>query len=58
MYKCAKEHRRVRVTAVAIKKQYVLHILSVYVCSRSYHAPYYIDVCGLSGFTVLSRVIS
>jgi hypothetical protein len=51
----------VRVTIVAVEKQYVLHILRC-VCnltcpaSKSY-APYYVN-CGLSGSTILFHVIS
>jgi hypothetical protein len=53
----------VRVTIVAVEKQYELHILSVCVCSLSYpacsaHAPYYIVICGLSGCTIFSHIIS
>ena len=52
--------RRVRVTIVAVEKQYVLRILSV--CSFSYptckaHAPYYIVICGLSGCTKFFHIL-
>ena len=44
----------VRVTIVNVKKQEVLHILSVCVCSLGYPvckvcAPYYVVICSLSG---------
>jgi hypothetical protein len=44
---------RVRVTIVAVEKQWVVHILCV--CSLSYtvckaHAPYFVVICGLAGF--------
>ena len=57
--------RRVRVTTVAVLKQY--EILRVCVCilasviwhaSRFVSAPYYIGICGLSGSTLLCHIIS
>jgi hypothetical protein len=46
-------------TIFAVEKQY--YVFSVYVCSLSYparkaHAPYYIVICGMSGFTVFSML--
>ena len=45
----------------SVNKQYVLHILSVCLCTLSYpacntHAPYYIVFCGLSGHTIFSQI--
>jgi len=45
---------RVRATVVAVKKQYVLHILCVYIFSLKYpacnvDAPYYIVICDMPG---------
>jgi hypothetical protein len=55
--------RRVGATIVAVEKLYVLHDMSVCVCSLRYpacnaHVPYYIVICGLSGSTVFSHIIS
>jgi hypothetical protein len=52
---------RFSLTVVAIEKQEVLHMLSA--CSLIYqackaHALYYIDICGLSGFTIHFHIIS
>jgi hypothetical protein len=46
--------RNSRLIIVAVEKQWVLHILSVCVCSLSYpsckgRAPYYMVICDLSG---------
>ena len=53
--------RRVLVTTVAVEKQLVLHILSVYVSSRSYaackvHVTCCIVICGLSGSTMFFHI--
>ena len=50
--------RRVRVTIVAVEMKLALHILMC-VCSLCSpaciaHAPYYIVVCGLPGYTIFS----
>jgi len=55
--------RRVRVTILVVKKQYVLHILHVCVCSFSYtaciaSAPYYVVICSLSGSTIFFHITS
>ena len=51
------------VTTVAVKKQNVLHITHVRVCTLSYparkaHAQYYIVICGPSGSTVFCHTTS
>jgi len=54
--------RRVPVTILAVKKQYVLHSLCVCVCSFSYtahiaSAPYHTVICCLSGSTIFFHII-
>jgi len=54
---------RVQVTTLAVEKLYVLHMLSVCVCSLSYaacnaHAQYYIAIYGLSGCTAFLQIFS
>ena len=53
--------RCIRLTIVAMEKQYVLHILSVCLCSLRYpaynaHALYYV-VYGLSGCAIFFHII-
>jgi len=55
--------RSVRLTNVAVEKQYVLHILRTCVCSLSHtacnaHALYCIGICGLRISTALFHIIS
>jgi len=53
--------RRVRVTIVPVEKQEVLRISSVYSLSNPAlyaHAPYYIVICDLSGFTIHFHITS
>ena len=59
--------RRVHKTIFAVEEQWTLHILSWCVCARACsirylawkeHAPCYIVMSDLSGFTILSRIIS
>jgi len=54
---------RVRVTIIAVKKQWVLHILSVFFCSFSCLvcsacAPFYTAICDLPGPTTFFHIIS
>jgi cell division protein FtsW (lipid II flippase) len=61
--------RCVRITIVAVEKQYVLHILSVCVCvcvcvcslrypACNVHAPCYIVICGLACSTIFFHLNS
>ena len=57
--------RLFRVNVVVVGKQSVLHILCVCLCFCSLcypawkaHAPYYMIICVLSGFTELFHIIS
>lgn len=57
---CNIKWRHICLTIVAMEERYVLHILNLCVCSRSYlackaNAPYYV-ICDLSGSTILSRI--
>jgi len=55
---------RVCVTTVAMKRKYVLHIMSVCLHSclsrpaRQAHAPYYTAICELSDSTIFCHIIS
>ena len=53
--------RGVHITVVAVKEQYVLHILivfSLHYPARNAHAPYFIVICDLPGCNKFFRIIS
>jgi len=50
--------RRVPATMVIVDKQYVLSIQILRYPACKAHAPYYIVVCGLSGYAIFLHIIS
>ena len=54
--------RHVRVTTIAVEKEYALHNVCVCVCNLSYpackaHAPCYTVICVLSSSTIFFHII-
>jgi hypothetical protein len=59
---CNVRVKRIRLTIIAEEEQELFNVWA-YVCSLSYpaskaHAPYYNVICGLSGCTMFSHIIS